>query len=433
MASTSPEELAREILHSCLAGELPPAARFQELLECAADADPERAAAGSQALFGTLVEGLADRFEPRLADVYARLFSKAIARILPEHTAAELLARYRRVRRSCRFEGNAGRIRNVFVLSRVTLGADIAITSLILDAARRRFPDARIVLAGGEKSRQLFAGDPRIGHLPVSYGRRGTLRERIAAGAELRAELSCAGSIVIDPDSRLTQLGLLPVCPEESYYFFESRAYGGESDASLAELTRRWLAENFGVQDARPFVSPECPPGAADPELVTVSFGVGENPAKRVPDPFEEELLRALVRTGFKVLIDRGPGGEEAQRVERAVARSGAPAGQVEMFEGPFAGFAARIARSRFYIGYDSAGQHAAAACGVPLVTVFAGFACARMFQRWQPSGPGPKAVIRVERPDPAAVLAETMEAVGRLAGSTPPGSGPGGSSFLRA
>ena len=33
-------------------------------------------------------------------------------------------------------------------------------------------------------------------------------------------------SIVVDPDSRLTQLGLVPVCADERYYFFESRTFG---------------------------------------------------------------------------------------------------------------------------------------------------------------------------------------------------------------
>ena len=36
-------------------------------------------------------------------------------------------------------------------------------------------------------------------------------------------------SIVIDPDSRLTQLGLLPICREEDYYFFESRSFGADT------------------------------------------------------------------------------------------------------------------------------------------------------------------------------------------------------------
>jgi ADP-heptose:LPS heptosyltransferase len=120
-----------------------------------------------------------------------------------------------------------------------------------------------------------------------------------------------------------------------------------------------------------------------------VSFGVGENPDKRIADPFEQELLRELPRP---ILIDKGAGGEEAHRVERAVSRAG---GGIAMWEGSFAGFAAHIQRSKLYVGYDSAGGHVAAACGVPLISIFAGFASERMFQRWRPSGPAPIEVIR--------------------------------------
>ena len=78
----------------------------------------------------------------------------------------------------------------------------------------------------------------------------------------------------------------------------------------------------------------------------TVSFGVGENPAKRVADPFEEELLRRLPRP---ILIDKGAGGEEAERVERAVAKAGGEG--IVMWDGSFAGFAAHIQRSQLLCG----------------------------------------------------------------------------------
>ena len=290
----------------------------------------------------------------------------------------------------------AGVPRTIFVLSRVTLGADVAVTSVILDAAKRRFPEAAIRLAGPRKNWELFAADPRVLHLPVNY-RRGTLRERLAAGPELRAALAVPESIVIDPDSRLTQLGLLPVCPEERYYFFESRAYGGDGDDPLPVLTRRWAEQTFGIPDARPFVAVGQASGLSK-RGIAISLGVGENPAKRIADPFEADLLALLAQTGLPLIIDRGAGGEEAERVERAVAGAGV---QVERWTGSFAGFAAIVARSRLYVGYDSAGQHVAAACGVPLIAVFAGFSCPRMFARWRPAG----RVIRVEDPDPARVL----------------------------
>jgi ADP-heptose:LPS heptosyltransferase len=281
----------------------------------------------------------------------------------------------------------------------------VAVTSQVLDAAKRRFPAARIALVGGEKSYQLFAGDPRIEHLPAVY-RRGTLRERLLSCPQIEEP----GAIVIDPDSRLTQLGLLRVCPDESYYFFESRSYGADTDESLGALTRRWIAETFGISDARAYIAPA---GSAEPPAdVAISLGVGENPAKSMPHPFEQRLLGALADRGLSVIVDSGPGGDEEERVRHAV---GARQDHIRMFHGSFAEFASIISRSRLYVGYDSAGQHAAAASGVPLVTVFAGFPCPRFFARWRPTGPGPIEIIRVETRDPDKVLKQTLEAVDRM------------------
>jgi len=366
----------------------------------------------SRALFGILAEGLSDRFEPYLVEAYAELFSEVIAALLPHWSASELLARFQRVRAPRRFPASAGRVEKVFVLSRVTLGADIAVTSLVLDAAKRRFPEADIHLVGGLKSYALFDADPRIRHLPVGYGRRGALGDRLGIYPELHAALNRPASIVIDPDSRFTQLGLLPVCPEENHYFFESRSYRASGDESLKELTRRWLGETFDAPDAEAYLAPSEQVEAGQEPFIAVSLGVGENLAKRIADPFEEQLLRALLATGLALWVDTGPGGEEADRVCTAVARCEAPGGRVRVFQGSFGAFASLIARSRLYVGYDSAGQHAAAACGVPLVCIFAGFPCARFFTRWRPTGAGPIEVVRVENPDPAVVLRQTLRAV---------------------
>ena len=379
MANTSCNQRAALLLDYCLRGQAWP----PELLRALADDEC------SDALFRVVAEGLADRFEPALCDTYAQLFAEAIA---PGEGAA-LVERYRRVRIPRLVTSEP---RTIFVLSRVTLGADVAVTSVILDAVKRRFPQAVIYLVGPRKNWELFAADPRILHLPVNY-RRGTLRERLAAWPELREALAQPDSIVIDPDSRLTQLGLLPVCPEERYRFFESRAYGGDGDDSLPVLAGRWAAQTFGIPDARPFVAVGQASGLS-PCGIAISLGVGENPAKRIADPFEAELLALLAQTGLPLTIDRGAGGEEAERVERAIAQSGAI---IQTWEGSFSAFASIIAGSRLYVGYDSAGQHAAAACGVPLVAIFAGFACPRMFARWRPAG----RVIRVEDPDPHRVL----------------------------
>lgn len=406
MENTSCEDLARELLGYCLRGEKWP----PELLRCLITRSD---CAG--AFFRIVVEGLSDLFEPGLCETYANLFAQALAYVLPEVDPEALVARYYRVRRPRPFAEAPQAIRKIIVLSRVTLGADVAITSVILNAVKRRFPETEIVLAGTQKCWELFAADSRIRHLFVPFVRNGTLRERLAPWFALKDALSGKDTIVIDPDSRLTQLGLLPVCPEENYYFFESRAYGGKGDEPLPALTQRWVREALDVEGAAPYIAPASSAEISNRPLVAMSFGVGDNPAKRIGGPFEQELLKAVLARGAFVWIDKGEGGDEAARVERAIASLGTKAERVRTWEGSFAGFAAIIARSDMYVGYDSAGQHVAAACGIPLVSVFAGFPSPRMLARWRPTGPGKVEVVRVDAPDPASVLQQTLRALDQL------------------
>ena len=346
----------------------------------------------SAEFFRDVVEPLADRFEPALCDEYVRVFAPLIESACPDLRG--LAERYERIRRA---RPIAHEPKRVFVLSRVTIGADVAVTSIILDAAKKRWPAAELVFVGPAKNHELFVADPRIQHRAVRYPRAGTLEERLAVRQSLRFE--DRDSIVIDPDSRLTQLGLIPVCPDDRYYFFESRSYGGDSADSLVALTKRWAAEIIGVADVHAFIA--APPAPAKPD-VTVSLGVGENPAKRLADPFEAGLLRLLVSRYENVLVDSGGGGEEAERVRAAVAASG---NRARIFTGSFAEFAAHIARSRLYVGYDSAGGHVAAACGTPLVSIFAGFPSERMLHRWRPDGPGPAHLLRADTHSPSEIL----------------------------
>lgn len=407
MASISPTELAAGLLDDCLAGRPWLEESLEGLIRLALDPDEVIARLASRALFGTLVEGLADRFEPRLCDVYADLFSRVLARALPELDAAALAARYAQVRR---VRPVAGDPTTVFVLSRVTLGADIAVTSIILDACRRRFPAADIVLVGSKKAHELFVAEPRIRHLEMPYGRTATLAGRLSIWPEIREQLSRPDAIVLDPDSRLTQSGLLPVCEPERHYLFESRSYGGDGGESLPVLTARWVKETLEVEDAIPWLSPRLRPDFGGRRLITCSFGVGENPNKRLPDPFEPGLLRLLAARGAQVIVDLGAGGEEAERVQRAIRSSGVEEGRIGIHQGPFASFASLIAQSELYAGYDSAGQHVAAALGVPLLCIFAGAVCPRMIQRWAPDGPGPRHLLRVENEGADEVLSRVAQ-----------------------
>ena len=382
MANTS----ATELLRLCL--ERQPAS--DALLRAALDEEDGRA------FFRIVVERLGDLFEPELCERYAQLFARAIQIASPELSAQALIERYGRIRqpRVCSSDPE-----HIFVLSRVTLGADVAVTSVLLHAAKQRFPEAAIYLVGPRKNWELFAADARILHKEFSYPRAGSFAERVCSWPDLHVP----DSIVIDPDSRLSQLGLLPVCREQDHFFFESRSYGDATDATLVQLAREWARQTLQVEDAHAYVAPLPGPATAD---IAVSLGVGDNPEKRVPDPFEEQLLRALTATGRSILLDEGAGGEETVRV-RHLARQFP---EVTTWSGAYAPFAHAISKAKLYVGYDSAGQHVAAACGTPLVSVFAGYPAERMFQRWRPDGPGCIHVVKVAKPEPEAVLQAVLQ-----------------------
>ena len=158
----SPDELGRELLDHCLASGDWPWELLHRLTTLALSGD---SAAASKALFGIIVERLGDLFEPRLCDVYARLFSEVCALAIPGVKASDLVERYRRSRAVRRFRGPDPA--NIVVLSRVTLGADVAVTSVVMDALKQRFPAAVIWFAGNQKGWELFEADPRLRFLPT--------------------------------------------------------------------------------------------------------------------------------------------------------------------------------------------------------------------------------------------------------------------------
>lgn len=318
--------------------------------------------------FRGIIEPLADSFDPAQADIYQELMRAWVPvapRVNPEIPS---------------------RVDTVYVLSRVTLGADIKLASPILRAMRARFPQARIVFVSNRKSAELFENDRQIEFLDAPYPRAGSIRDRIFFAEQLRARLATPHRIVIDPDSRMTQLGLIPVCEPERYFHFPSRTAGGDGNANLSDLLSDWLSQSFGAKgDA--WIAPASAAIHGEQPVAAISLGVGENESKRLGLDFEAALIAAVAARFATVYLDRGVGGPEAQRVTEAAERSRAM-DRIRFSEGGFAAFASIIVQSRFYAGYDSAGQHAAAAAGTPLITVFAGAPSDRFRARWSPDSP---------------------------------------------
>ncbi|HXJ38539.1 MAG TPA: glycosyltransferase family 9 protein, partial [Bryobacteraceae bacterium] len=140
--------------------------------------------------------------------------------------------------------------------------------------------------------------------------------------------------------------------------------------------------------------------------IAAISLGVGENASKLVPGDFESKLIAQLAQRFPALWLDRGAGGEEAARVTAAAAGQ-----NVRFWEGSFAGFASVISQCDFYVGYDSGAQHAAAAAGTPLITVFAGAPSPRFRTRWAAAGPGPTLLLDADTQTPDQLLARIDQA----------------------
>lgn len=401
MASTSANQLFELILD----GKPEPDALVDEVI-----AEALASEEGSTAFFRDLVEPLADHFEFRLVNSYVHIFARAIEAVYPQLEAASLIERFMRIRRPRKFLGNPESVEKVFVLSRVTIGADIAITSRILRAAFIHFPNARIHFVGSRRNYELFEPEIVLELIETPYRRGGTLREKLAIYPDLREALSAPGAIIIDPDSRLSQLGLLPLGEEDNYYFFESRSWWSDEDMPLGEMTERWVEQTFEVPIHMPIVTAEDRLEGFD---VTISLGVGENPEKAIDWPFEGKLLQMLVDRGLNVLIDTGAGGPEAERVHRAIAYvQPSASGSVTPYYGSFKEFASEINASQLFIGYDSAGGHAACALGVPGLLLFKGYPNERFMIRWIPWGDGELEIIDAAEITVEEALDRTQEAV---------------------
>jgi hypothetical protein len=429
------------------------------LCEITADEDREIARAGVRILFPALIERLNDSFDPAACELYDRIFAQVIdfyrrlprARDFDESlrgfglmNESDLLSRKSAIlNHRVPIPESQSSILKVLLLSRVTIGADVAITSVIMARLQTLLRGTEFVLLGSAKLRELFGGDPRVRIREIKYERGGDVLSRLeswvdvveAVNEEIRG-LSVDEFLLIDPDSRLTQLGLLPLLKDErNYLFFESRSYQGRTRAirdpqSIGQLASCWANDVFGATgEAFPYVAlpaehqnfgrlaVEKLRRAGATRVTVVSLGVGGNQNKRVSEEFEIEMINRLIKDSTLVL-DKGANGEEREQIDRIVAAlraSGravieiaesdrADAIALEKIEadaitwnGGLGAFAGLIAAGDRYVGYDSAGQHIAAALSIPTQTIFVNTSSPTFAERWRPYGPGIIEVLNFE------------------------------------
>ncbi len=415
-------------------------------------ADEELNSVVSSAFFSVIIEELCDDYEDFQFEAYNKVMSRVISycRNIPGgkkldqylnkfnlFCAEDIFSRGKRIHsQNYRFDAGKKAVKQIFLLSRITIGADVAITSVMIQRLSKMFPDAEIVILGSGKLKEIFGGNPRLRIRETAYIRNGGLLERLESWCQvvdmLEEETAATGAdaaLLIDPDSRITQLGIFPIFGQENYLYFNSHDDSlSVKNACMAELANAWMDKVFGRSDfchpqlwlepkllnwARKMTNSLLQSGCQ--RITTVNFGVGGNPRKRLGLDFEKKLICELLKQPKSVVIlDKGFGAEEltsSQQIIEEAKSKGYEVREADLKHGKIENFShgllavecnigemsALIGNSDDFIGYDSACQHIAAASAVPGVTVFGGSNNPRFIRRWSACGNTSCKVVHVD------------------------------------
>ena len=407
--------------------------------------EPQLARAATAAIFCTIIEPLCDDFSARGVALANLVLTRILQYIRVTPQGAELdrllsacgfsdakaiLDRYQAISHPTPLApGQLARVHKVIILSRVTAGADIAITNVIIHRLRARFPAAELVLIGPAHLPEIFASVPNCRHRPFLYRNDGTLFDKMTSWPQLltisqeeQAGQEADEVLLFDPDTRLTQLGLLPLAPDRVTCYFPSRNSEpqGQAGRNLSSLTNQWLNllldeqviwhpnlvfQRHGEGFHR-FCQGLRQQGCR--QVIAINFGVGNDPRKRVHGSFEEDLIQDLLTIPETIVIlDTGRSLQKGQWMANHLARvrqQGWPAACLTeteitstappfghgliIFQGSLGALGKMIDAADCFIGYDSCGQHLAAATSTPSVIVFAGAPSTRFIERWSPDTP---------------------------------------------
>ncbi len=310
-----------------------------------------------------------------------------------------LLARLQRI------QSNTGlphpqQLKKICILSRVSIGADISITSVLIQRLHQHFPDVPIITIGPDHVPQLFC-QPFLSHRLFAYDRNQSNYSRLTQWVQLqhiidqeRRHLHDDEFLLIDPDTRLSQLGLLPLAPEQSTRILPSRIDQDNLD-SLSTIANNWFD---GMTQTKEYAYPAFQT-CRTPQLavntaatIVVNFGVGNDPGKRISRQFEQELILALIQQGNStIILDSGKGPNETHEsaaiesfIKEHPILTAYPHNFVRL-QNSISTLTNHIQSADLFIGYDSCSGHIATAAETPTIICFKGAPNPRFFARWQP------------------------------------------------
>ncbi len=419
---------------------------LDDILKLSFSDNADTARSASAALFSKIIEPLNDSFTCSNRKSYEIIFAhllryirhldqgKKIDQALTSTGLIREQDMFRRVEKVKKLSRSPFSVNSypgrIYILSRVTLGADALLTSQVIDATSRIFREAEVILAGNtEKLKELFQGRKELKFQNIFYPRRGNLTDRLNVWADFFDLLNKQNDdyLVIDPDSRISQLGMLPMHqkPENHLLFQGCEDNDSSGPVPLCEKMKNWLQTLFPEKSLHD-LSPHLSPGASgidaaetiikslktdERKIIVMNFGVGGNIKKRIGPGFESSLVQTLSGRGFRIIFDLGAAEEMEEfrallksinpelpiieGLDVSFAKKGCDS-NIYAFQGNTGELAAMIKASDAYIGYDSMGQHLAAALRKPLIVVFTGYQSDIFRIKWTPCSPAPVHILAV-------------------------------------
>jgi heptosyltransferase-3 len=287
-------------------------------------------------------------------------------------------------------------MRSVLVVVTRQIG-DVLLTTPLVRAARRRWPEARIAVLGLEGTVGMLRGNPDIQDVIAMPLRAGPWRHlRLLAGLWRRYDLA----LIADPGDRAHLMGWIAareraglLAAEGGSHWLKRRLLrhavplaGDLGDVHVVQERLALLAPWLG--DARPeaaLVGPANEPLPDDLQRrLAPGYVVVHTPSmwryKQWPADHFRELIGLLALAGRQVVLTGGPADSDRETV--AAMEGAAPPGQlVDAGLLDFNQVAGLLRGAALYIGPDTSVTHLAAACGIPVLTIFG----PTNPQRWAP------------------------------------------------
>jgi lipopolysaccharide heptosyltransferase II len=286
------------------------------------------------------------------------------------------------------------------LLVRLRLIGDVVLTTPLLRALRRRYPDAQLTYLVEPAAAQIVRGNPHINTLLVAPKARGLARlsDDLSVARRLRRE---AFDIAIDLHGgpRAAWFTWASGAPTRIGYNIKGRSWmyshvvqRTADEAPRHSVVNQWdLLAPLGIGPADPasdpLEMPEDPQAAAGVErrlreagisgvhpLVVIHVSAG-NPFRRWPRESFEALVLALARRdpARRIILTSGPSDAHAASAIADAARItlGPLADAVpDLGEFDLAELRALVGRAAVYIGGDSGPLHVAATTPTPIVAL---------------------------------------------------------------